>query len=258
MKRKLEEEENKIMLMDENTLYAIFEYVEEGMFEEAKKFIPENERRLFSSLSFRRHPIGVVWYGPVPLLHFSVAVGCREMVQYLLDGGAEIELKNPQNEWTPLHEVDDEQCCELLLHRGAKIEARDHEQMTPLLHVARRGNESVFKLLINNGANIHACDQDGFTCLHVAARSNHLSLTEYLLMFIRIDVKTKNDKTPLDIARLYNANNTIWLLKNYPVIMNLSGVISRGLTDGFEFSDFLVKGLCDPRLFMIVSQFAFQ
>lgn len=48
------------------------------------------------------------------------------------------------------------------------------------------------------------------------------------------------------------------LFNNYIVNTVLSGVISRGLITNEDWSIFLIEGICDPRLFIIVSHFAYK
>ena len=61
-------------------LEEIFRLIEEKKFEEAKKLIPPQSRHL------------VLSHNTMPLLHFAVKNGCVDIVNYLLDGGADIEL----------------------------------------------------------------------------------------------------------------------------------------------------------------------
>ena len=176
-------------------LHKIAKLIYAKKFEEAKALIPPEDRHLplwvdcLLAKPCGCHP--VIYTGP--LLHF--ATRSRDILEYLLDGGADINLKD-KYEYTPLHTAvcdNREECCELLLNRGADIEIRSHW-----------------------------------------------------------------GSTPLKTAKNYKYSKIVLLLENHLVMMNLSGVIARGLTDGLAFSDFLVKGIYDPRLFIIVSQFAFK
>ena len=123
---------------------------------------------------------------------------------------------------------------------------------------ACEGHTQMIKLLLDRGAEIDAHDNDDWSALHYAAHKDQLPAIKLLLAEgARIDV-SKSGTTPAVWARKRGHLEAALLLENHSVTVNLSGVIARGLTDGLEFSDFLVKGICDARLFIIVSQFAFQ
>jgi ankyrin repeat protein len=60
----------------------------------------------------------------------------------------------------------------LLLDRGADREARDAESVgTPLYHAAAWGRTSVVELLIERGANVNAANKAGVTPLGAALKS---------------------------------------------------------------------------------------
>ncbi len=61
---------------------------------------------------------------------------------------------------------------EYLLKRGAKIDARDTEQQTPLIVAAKGGDISVMNGLLEYKANPNAQDSDGWTAAMHAVRSN--------------------------------------------------------------------------------------
>jgi len=61
---------------------------------------------------------------------------------------------------------------EYLLKRGARIDARDTEQQTPLIVAAKGGDLSVMNGLLEYKANPNAKDNDGWTAAMHAVRSN--------------------------------------------------------------------------------------
>ena len=272
MKRKREEVERREIRA------KLFRLIDQGDTKEAIELIPAY-REHYEYLS------GARW----PLIHYAVIKGEYDIVDYLLVRGENIELKHPQDGITPLLAAarnNQEECCDVLINRGANIEARDRHERTPLILASIRGHERVCKLLlrrkadvnardengdtslilathyerdnackllINKGADINAHSNAGWTALDCAVRNHHLSLMKHLLSAgVQIDDKA------IEIAKMRINKDMISLLENQLVTEKLSGMISRGLTDGLEFSDFLVKGICDARLFLIVAKFAYQ
>ncbi|CAL1689721.1 unnamed protein product [Lasius platythorax] len=92
-------------------------------------------------------------------LHFAVINGDIEIVNMLLCRGANIDAKN-QYDRTPFHnavESKNIEIIELLLNRGAYVNARDSNSITPLhLAVEKGSDEEIIKLLLSRGANVDA------------------------------------------------------------------------------------------------------
>ena len=83
---------------------------------------------------------------------------------FLITKGALINAKPFEEGWTPLHYAAREgqaQVVEVLIARGAEIDARDNQGMTPLHWAAERGQHELAGLLIDAGANMTARDSEG-------------------------------------------------------------------------------------------------
>ena len=70
---------------------------------------------------------------------------------------------------------------ELLIAKGANIDAVDFKGKTPLFHAAYSGYKELAELLISKGANVNAIDNKGRTPLDWAAYSRHKDLAELLI-----------------------------------------------------------------------------
>ena len=141
--------------------------------------------------------------------------GNTEEVELLLDRGANIEAKNRWGQ-TPLLIAADwgkTETVERLLNRGANIEAQDNDGWTPLMYAARSGNTETVALLIERGANIEAQDNDGWTPLMYAARSGN---TETVALLIErganIEAQDNDGWTPLMYAARSGNTETVALL----------------------------------------------
>jgi len=68
------------------------------------------------------------------LLHYAVHYGNLDMVSFLIDKGANVEIKSKEGK-TPLHlavEEAKQNIINLLLDRGADIEAKNNDGRTPM------------------------------------------------------------------------------------------------------------------------------
>ena len=71
--------------------------------------------------------------------------------------------------------------AELLIAKGANIDAVDLKGKTPLSHAAYSGYKELAELLISKGANVNAIDNKGRTPLDWATYSRHKDLMELLI-----------------------------------------------------------------------------
>ena len=69
---------------------------------------------------------------------------------------------------------------ELLVKKGADIEARTNLNSTPLHQAAYRGNEKFTRLPLDKGADIHARDGAGRTALRLATMNDRQAVVELL------------------------------------------------------------------------------
>jgi ankyrin repeat protein len=106
------------------------------------------------------------------LLHQAVSFGNTEVVQFLLDHGADVNRPGSGGE-TPISAAARFAPFELvqqLLAAGARVNVRDAHGSTPLHGASDRGNEDVIQVLIGHGADPNAADHKGITPL-MSARS---------------------------------------------------------------------------------------
>jgi cytohesin len=107
-------------------------------------------------------------------------------VVFLLDHGAEINAKETYNGLTPLHVatgVGNKEVVDLLLARGADIEARDYAKATPLHWAAAHDLIAIADLLLVHNADVNAKDSSGWTPADAAAGKGNREMVQLLRLY---------------------------------------------------------------------------
>lgn len=136
--------------------------------------------------------------------------GCAEMVQLLVDHGADVNASKGVT--TPLMavcgtwkgtEADLVTCAEILLKHGAEPDLADRAGTTPLMLAAREGHCKLLQLLLDRGADAKRLDAQGWTSLSWAAYAGQGRAARFLLMkvpFDLISLVTLEGQMPSDLA----------------------------------------------------------
>ncbi|CAG0909994.1 unnamed protein product, partial [Cyprideis torosa] len=102
---------------------------------------------------------------------------------------------------TPLHIAATPETARLLLEYKAKVDVKDSDGCTPLLHATLNGRHSVVEVLLANGADPNVTQEDGRSPLFVAIEKGHLSVVDVLLAHGADPNVTGNEgRSPLFIA----------------------------------------------------------
>lgn len=136
-------------------------------------------------------------------LFYAIDRGSPDIVQVLLDKGADINASNVNGE-TPLHQAittDNIVISNMLISRGSNIEAKDKQDNTPLHHCVFWNASETARLLVDNGALIDSKNRSGRTPLHEAVLSEDRGIVTF---FIRkgsnLNSRDNNGQTPLYYA----------------------------------------------------------
>ena len=168
-------------------------------------------KRLKSTLGYVRN-INFVDNTRDTALHKAASGGYNDIVQLLLSKGASIEATNTRNN-TPLSlavRYGQTSTVGLLLSKGASIDVTDKNNNTPLHCAASRGYTSTMELLLTKGALIEATNKGGNTPFHLAAGYDRTSIVELLLSRgVSIEATNKDNNTPLHLAAKYSSNTRI-------------------------------------------------
>jgi ankyrin repeat protein len=123
-------------------------------------------------------------------LHLAAFMGHRETAEALLELGSDLSaLSKNQMANQPLHAAlagkTDRPLVEMLIERGAKVNARGGSGVTPLHLAASRGDSQLCHLLIAKGADPAAKMDDGVTPSAIAAQRGHAAVAEQLQRHVR-------------------------------------------------------------------------
>jgi ankyrin repeat protein len=153
-------------------------------------------------------------FGNTPL-HLAASGGHEEIVELLIANGPDVNVKN-KNGTTPLHNAVTKEIAELLIANGADVNAKDTWGQTPLYLAAEKGHKEVAELLIAAGTDVNVKGDGGWTALHKATGQGHKETVE-LLIVKGADVNAQLEDgfgrgtTPIEWA----ANDTIDLLRKH-------------------------------------------
>jgi ankyrin repeat protein len=141
-------------------------------------------------------------------LHWAVISDQLEMAKYLLDQGANIEGNDDLGGYTPLMNTSLLEMVDLLVKRGANVNAQNKFNYTPL-HKAvfnfvedkrkEKDSEKILNLLISKGAKFDAQDGNGNTPLMTAIQK----ITPAKILIAKgadVNLPNKNKETPLMLA----------------------------------------------------------
>lgn len=128
-------------------------------------------------------------------------VSFPEEAELLIAKGADVNARNNKGE-TPLFLPllrNQEGIVQLLIAKGADVNARNNEGETPLLMALRFRRERVVQLLIVGGADVNAKGGLGLTPLHLAGSKEVAELL--IAKGANVNAKTNEGDTPLHLAR---------------------------------------------------------
>ncbi|XP_072918547.1 CARD- and ANK-domain containing inflammasome adapter protein [Hemitrygon akajei] len=131
------------------------------------------------------------------LLHIAATHGHVKIIEYLLNKGAKLEVKDNKGQ-SPLHRAAEKghtAAAKVLLQAGAHSYALDTESKTPL-HLASQNNFfSVVKLMLKEEARNYKRKK---SFLHMAALRDESKIAEILLKCgAAADIKDEKNRTPL-------------------------------------------------------------
>ena len=117
-----------------------------------------------------------------PMVLFAAWKGNKEMVELLIEYGADVNEKSEEGLYTALGraaEIGNIDVAELLIKKGADIEALDNGN-TPLLNAVFYNKIKMVEFLIAKGADVNAKNRNGNTALRYARKNKNKEMIKLL------------------------------------------------------------------------------
>ena len=154
--------------------------------------------------------------GPWTALHSAVDEGRRDIIELLIQNGADINIKNEES-MTPLDLaffLNRKDIAELLLAKSTHFGSKNDRGLTALHNAAVEDYQDLAKLLLSNGAKVDERDNNyEFTALHYTARFGNIKVAEVLIAHgADIRAKDKWDYEPIHWAAYHDRPEIIELL----------------------------------------------
>ncbi|XP_063226202.1 ankyrin repeat and death domain-containing protein 1A-like isoform X2 [Bacillus rossius redtenbacheri] len=122
-------------------------------------------------------------------LHFASSLGCRGIIESLLQYGSCINSKS-KNGSTPLHlacQAEKTDTVELLIAKGSSLNEVNARMQCPIHIAAEQGYTEICKMLLAAGADIAQKEQSGKTPLYIAARGSFTAIVDMIIKTARLD-----------------------------------------------------------------------
>ncbi|RLU18410.1 hypothetical protein DMN91_008767 [Ooceraea biroi] len=156
-------------------------------------------------------------------LHKAAEMGHLDLVNFLLEYGADINARNDKD-WTPIHGAALNGHLEIvntLILKGADVNAELIMGCTPLHCAVEIGHEKIARTLLKHGANVNAIDKIyKNAALHYAAKYGHEGIVKTLLEYkADPNINTFQGLTPLHLA-VQNGLEIVNILLKHGVDIN--------------------------------------
>jgi ankyrin repeat protein len=151
-------------------------------------------------------------------LYEAAKEGKKDIVELLLNVGADVNKANREDATLPLHWAvayahAHKDIVKLLLKAGADINAQSRFGYTALYVAVLNGHKDIIELLLNANADINKAIDNGSTPLHAAVEKGNKNLVKLLLdAGVDVNAQDKRGEAPLSGAAQKNYKDIVELL----------------------------------------------
>jgi len=181
----------------------IFELIKDGNLPGIRPLV---EKSRVANLKFCGSKFDGVDMSDCALIHFASRYGHKEIVDFLISKGANLEMVD-NKQMTPLLYAscyDQIEVMKLLINMKANILAKDSNNMNSLHYASKNGNIAIVELLISKNVKINdQWSKYGKKAIHFAAQSqkNHIEIVDFLLRCGEmVNEKSTNPTSPSGTA----------------------------------------------------------
>ncbi|KAL9118326.1 MAG: hypothetical protein Q9187_005131, partial [Circinaria calcarea] len=156
-------------------------------------------------------------HGP---LHMAAANGVIEIMNCLIDSGAQADGKDDHYQITPLiymctFAMLNSDCLKRLIDSGANVDAQEYRGATALIYASQYNATSAVIILLETHADINKSKFDGETPLHVAVQANSHDTLDILLSHdTNCTLYTERSRSILHEAAGYGDLKTLQILRS--------------------------------------------
>jgi len=143
-------------------------------------------------------------------LHWAATLGHQRFARMLIDEGADFDIFAAAT-------LGDVERVKVLLASECNVACRTNAAgLTPLHWAAINGRVEIAEMLLAKGADVNATDQDGYTPLHLSAADDQAQLAFVLLGYnADVEARTRAGETALERARTHSRGDVARLLEHY-------------------------------------------
>ncbi len=155
------------------------------------------------------------------ILHYAIKKRSAEMVEFLIDHGADVNSLTEYSGLTPLHIASKQgslEIVQLLIDEGATIDSKADDS-TPLYFASEGGHLEIVRLLVLEDADVYAQGgRNNVAPIHIASRRGYLEIVKFFIG-IGVDVNLKTT---------FGSSTPLWCASNGEHIETIKYLIDNG------------------------------
>jgi ankyrin repeat protein len=199
-----------------------------GQPDKCKIIVEANRRSLTLCADSKLSPlVPAVLLGHVPVLQLLHTEYSADLLVRDAAGGSLLHQMATVND-AQQQQQQHHGLLQYLLSCGLDINARNHEQATPLHVATQAGNVALVQLLLDSGADPELLTSDGYNALFTAVRGGHADVTRLLLqrgMLTTATSKVRGDSPVLHIAAEHGRTAAARVLLEHGAAVNAADAL---------------------------------